>query len=60
LYNKAETWLSAVLITRELFENREYLDEFEAKFEYILGGLSGAHVELFFKKEDKNTVTLLL
>ena len=43
-------------------ENCEYLGECETKFENILGGFSGAHMELFYEKngdeKSRDTVPL--
>ncbi len=38
-----------VLYNWEFFENRKYIGELEAKFENVLGGLSGAHIDMFMK-----------
>ncbi len=42
--------LTTLLYSCDFFENRDYLREFEAKWENILGGLSGPQVELFIEK----------
>jgi hypothetical protein len=38
------------------FKNREYLREFEVKFENILDGLSGPQAKLFHREKQKQKI----